>query len=146
MKFLAVLLVIGALWAGAFYLMDQKKEAHVSAPEVSYTNASEDAIIVKRPDAGDEIAHTFQVSGEARGTWYFEASFPIEVRDASGALLYQGPVSADGEWMTTEFVPFSQTITVPGEYAGPATLILKKDNPSGEPDKDASVSIPVVFE
>ena len=146
MKFLAVLLVIGALWAGAFYLMQEKKEAQVSAPEVSYTNASEDAIIVKRPDAGDEIGHTFKVSGEARGTWYFEASFPIEVRDASGTVLYQGPVSADGDWMTEEFVPFSEEITVPGGYAGAATLILKKDNPSGEPDKDASVSVPVVFE
>ncbi|MFM2414968.1 MAG: hypothetical protein RI911_661, partial [Candidatus Parcubacteria bacterium] len=26
---------------------------------------------------------------------------------------------------------------------GPATLILKKDNPSGEPQNDASLSIPI---
>ncbi len=101
---------------------------------------------VERPEPGSVTGKTFLVSGEARGTWYFEASFPVEVRDRNGAILVQVPAQAQGDWMTTNFVPFSVSITVPQSYIGPATLILRKDNPSGLPQNDASISIPITIE
>jgi len=39
-------------------------------------------------------------------------------------------------------VPFRVTLDV-GAYSGPATLVLKRDNPSGLPENDASISVPI---
>jgi hypothetical protein len=35
---------------------------------------------------------------------------------------------------------------VPESYIGEATLVLKKDNPSGLPNKDASISFKITVE
>jgi hypothetical protein len=78
----------------------------------------------------------------ARGNWFFEGSFPVELVDDSGDLA-QTIATAKGDWMTDAFVPFEATLQIPKNLAGPATLILKRDNPSGLPDYDRSISIPV---
>lgn len=116
------------------------------APEPTYVNASADMIRVTNPTPGAVTGKSFTVTGEARGNWYFEASFPIEVRDSSGNLLTTVVAQADGEWMTTEFVPFTAEVTVDESFIGEAVLTLKKDNPSGLPENDASMSFPFTIE
>ncbi len=119
----------------------------ISTAEATYENASADMIRVELPYPGAVVGKEFQVVGEARGNWYFEASFPIEVVGANGNIIAKSFATADGDWMTTEFVPFiSETIDLPSAYIGPATLIIRKDNPSGLPENDASISIPIVVE
>ncbi len=86
------------------------------------------------------------VSGKAR-TWYFEASFPIELKDSAGNTIAQVPAQAQGDWMTSDFVPFSATLTFPAQPSGSSgTLILHKDNPSGLPENDDQKSIPITFQ
>lgn len=105
-----------------------------------------DLIRVDEPDSGDRATSPLVVTGEARGTWYFEASFPVELRNAAGAVIVQHYAEAQDDWMTEDFVPFRSTITFPAQPAGSrGTLILRKDNPSGDPARDQSVSIPIVF-
>jgi hypothetical protein len=53
---------------------------------------------------------------------------------------------AQGDWMTEDFVPFKADIKVPDTFGGNATLILTKDNPSGLPEHDASISFPITIE
>jgi len=96
-----------------------------------------------RPNA--KVSSPLVVSGMARGTWYFEASFPVELQDANGKVLFIGPAQAQGEWMTENFVPFKVTITFPKPTTSTGTLILRKDNPSGEASRDESLEIPVTF-
>ncbi|HWH16446.1 MAG TPA: Gmad2 immunoglobulin-like domain-containing protein [Candidatus Paceibacterota bacterium] len=115
-------------------------------PEPTYVNASADMIRVTNPTPGAVTGKSFTVKGEARGNWFFEASFPIEVRDAAGNLLTTVVAQADGEWMTTEFVPFTAEVTVDDSFIGEAVLTLKKDNPSGLPENDASMSFPFTIE
>jgi hypothetical protein len=118
------------------------------APEPTYVNASADVIRVSNPTPGAVVGKPIMVMGEARGTWYFEASFPIEVRDASGAIIATGigqPVNG-ADWMTEEFVPFSATIEIPEDFIGEATLTLMNDNPSGMPENARSVSFPLTIE
>ena len=112
----------------------------------TYSNASADNIKVETPYPGAVTGKAFGIRGEARGTWYFEASFPIFLIGKDGKVLATAVAQAQGDWMTTEFVPFQADMTVPESYIGPATLILKKDNPSGIPAKDASVSFPITVE
>lgn len=85
------------------------------------------------------------LTGEARGNWYFEASFPVKLLDANGKVLFQGPAQAIGEWMTTEYVPFSITVPFPTPETATGTLVLEKDNPSGLPEHDDALRIPVKF-
>ena len=113
---------------------------------ITYDRASADTIIVATPTPGAVVGKTFAIKGQARGIWYFEASFPIEVRDAAGTVLTTVVAQAEGEWMTTAFVPFTATATVPASYIGPATIVLKKDNPSGLSEHDASASYPITVE
>lgn len=66
-------------------------------------------------------------------------------------MIAQVPAQAKSDWMITEFVPFEATITFPPAFCAglafpcsvPATLALKKDNPSGLPQNDAQIEIPV---
>jgi len=79
------------------------------------------------------------------GNWYFEASFPVMIFDANGEKLGVVPAQAKGDWMTTEFVPFEATLTFDKPTTATGTLVLLKDNPSGLPENDNSISIPVSF-
>lgn len=115
-------------------------------PTITYTNSSVEMITVDSPLPGATVLKDFVVTGKARGTWFFEASFPIQVLSKDGNVLAQGIAEAQSDWMTTNFVPFKATIKIPESYTGTATLVLKKDNPSGLPEHDASISFPIIKE
>ncbi len=102
-------------------------------------------VSVTSPKSGALVGKTFTVSGFAPGPWFFEASFPIQVRDNENSKIGQGIAQAQGDWMTTGLVPFSVTITV-NNYSGPAMLVLLRDNPSGLPENDDSFEIPIVIQ
>lgn len=118
----------------------------VSIDEISYVNASEDDIAVSSPYPSQTVSQNITVTGKARGPWYFEASFPLEVRDMEGNILGQGYTQAIGDWMTTEFVPFSGQVSLKGNLPQSGVLIIRNANPSGDSERDKSVEIPVQFE
>src|SRR3989344_3404023 len=124
----------------------QDQDSNTTKEEITYFKASADLITVELPFPGAVTGKEFSVIGKARGVWFFEASFPIDVLDKDGKILVQTFATAQGEWMTNDFVPFKGEVKVPESYIGPATLILRKDNASGLPEHDASVSFPFVIE
>ncbi len=93
----------------------------------------------------DLIESGVTISGKARGYWFFEGSFPIELRDSTGKVLATTPAQATTEWMTEEFVPFTATLTFTQPITATGTLTLRKDNPSGEPQFDDSIQGTVKF-
>jgi len=103
-------------------------------------------ITVFSPQPGELIQSPLTIQGEARGMWYFEASFPIVVVDWNGLIVGEGYAQADGEWMTEEFVPFTAVVefTTP-TYGERGAIILQRDNPSGLPENDAAIEIPIRF-
>ncbi len=104
-----------------------------------------DLIQVESPRPNAEVVSPMVIKGKARGTWFFEASFPVKLVDANGKVLAQMPAQAIGEWMTPEFVPFNFSLAFATPTAEMGTLILMKDNPSGLPEHDDELRIPVVF-
>ncbi len=104
-----------------------------------------DLIVVDSLEAGDTVASPLVVTGEARGNWYFEASFPVRLYDSANNLLTTGIAQAQSDWMTTNFVPFTVTLNFTAPTSGTGTLVLQKDNPSGLPANDAQLVIPVAF-
>ncbi len=113
---------------------------------ILYTNATGKDIQVELPYPEAVTGKTFSVIGKARGYWFFEGSFPVRVLDSKGKAIFTGIATAEGDWMTAEFVPFRATIKAPESFIGRATLVLVKDNPSGMPEHDASVSFPITIE
>jgi hypothetical protein len=118
-----------------------------------FQNQSEDAMIrVTMPKSGATITSPLTVTGQARGNWFFEATFPVVLTDWDGRIIAQTQARAQGDWMTTDFVPFTATLTFKSptisntaDYAKRGFLILKKDNPSGLPANDDSREIQVFF-
>lgn len=94
--------------------------------------------------ANDVLTSPLTVTGEAAG-WYFEASFPVQLLDGTGKIIAQGPAQAQGDWMTTNFVPFKATLTFAKPATATGTLVLRNDNPSGLPENDRFLRIPVRF-
>lgn len=105
-------------------------------------------VSVDSPKKGATVPSKFAITGKAPGNWYFEAVFPIVITGTDGAEIArtQGRASppAGGDWMTTELVPFSATIDA-GSYRGLATVNLLRDNPSGLPENEDSVSFEVTI-
>lgn len=128
-------------------LPDGRVYAEEIVVEPTYKNASADMIRIETPHAGGVVGKEFVAVGSARGNWFFEASFPIEIIGENGNIIGGSFATAEGDWMTTDFVPFkSEIIDLPSAYIGPAWLVLKKDNPSGLPENDASMWVPIVVE
>jgi hypothetical protein len=142
MKFLAPALVAFVLMGAGCYA---EPAAPAPAPAPQPTATTDARISVTSPTANQVVTSPLVVTGKARGSWYFEASFPAKLVDADGHVLAQAPAQAQGDWMTEDFVPFSVSLTFVKPATATGTLILSKDNPSGLPQNDASVSIPVRF-
>ncbi len=96
-------------------------------------------------EPGQEIVSPLTISGEAR-KWYFEGSFPVMLVNWDGLIIAQGIATAQSDWMTENFVPFKATLTfTKPDYKDNGSLILKNDNPTGLPQFDEAVEIPVKF-
>jgi Immunoglobulin-like domain of bacterial spore germination len=109
------------------------------------TNPFSDSIHVTAPIANAVVGSPLTITGEAHGTWYFEASFPIKLVDSTGKVLAQGHADAQGDWMTEDFVPFKATLTFTTPGSGTGMVVINNDNPSGDPAKDKQVTVPVQF-
>lgn len=130
-KIIAILILLIALGGLAFFWIQQNKQNSL--------------IRVDTPIPNQEIESPLKIRGEARGFWFFEASFPIELVDANGKQISLAVAQAQNEWMTEDFVPFETTMTFNAPETKTGTLILKKDNPSGLPEHDAEFKVPVFF-
>lgn len=111
------------------------------------SESKDDLIRVESPDTKivSLVTSPLHIKGTARGTWYFEASFPVKLLNDKEEVIATGHATAEGDWMTTDFVPFTATL----EFTAPTTelgiLVLQKNNPSGLPEHDDELRIPVRF-
>ncbi len=104
-------------------------------------------IRLETPQHGETVSSPLIVRGEARGTWFFEASFPVVLTNWDGEIIAEGLASTTEEWMTEDFVPFEAEL----EFETPELykrghLILQKDNPSDMRELDDAYEIIVLFE
>jgi len=105
-----------------------------------------DLIKIDNPRPNQLIESPLFVKGEARGNWYFEASFPVKLFDDNGFLLGVKPAQALGDWMTEDFVPFQAIFPFAVPSTPKGVLVLERDNPSGLPEHSDELKVPVLFE
>jgi hypothetical protein len=108
-----------------------------------------DLIQLDYPLTKSAITSPLTITGKARGNWYFEATFPVTLVNWDGLIIAEGYAEAQGEWMTTEYVPFKGTVT----FTKPDTrvsdrgwIILHKSNASGEPQFDDALEVEIKYE
>lgn len=127
------------------------------APEVpadvqAQIDAKADRITLTTPVPNGIVESPLRITGEARGPWYFEASFPVTLVNWDGLIIGDGVATAEGEWMTEAFVPFTAEVSFTNPYkeGDPdfmkrGAIILQKSNASGLPEHDDALEIPIRF-
>lgn len=103
-------------------------------------------ICITAPRPNGTIKSPAIIEGEARGYWFFEASFPIKLYDENNKLLATAVAQAQSDWMTEDFVKFKAVLSYSVAQAGKGTLVLEKDNPSGLPENDDKLIVPVKYD
>lgn len=104
-----------------------------------------DIISVSLPRPNSVIRSPLLVRGAARGQWFFEANFPVRLLDDQGKEIAKNFATAEGEWMTENFVPFTATLEFARPVGKKGRLIIENANPSGMPENAKELSIPVQF-
>ncbi len=143
-----ILLIALGAWALFFFRGDAGNNGIVEGEITEY----KDLIRVFGPKQNAVVSSPLRITGEARGNWYFEADFPVWIEDANGNVLGQhyataklDPNDPDSTWMTVEYVPFESELLFSMPTTNIGVLVLAKDNPSGLPENDDEVRIPVQF-
>ncbi len=159
LRIILIILVLGAavaVWAELRQVAEVEEvvqvgevaEVEEEEKEAQTTYMSEKGVelIVTSPMKDSVISSPIVIAGEAPGFWYFEATFPVVLVNWDGLIIVQGYATAQGEWMTQEYVPFTATLEfTPQEYGDTGALILQRDNPSGLPQNDDAVEVPIRF-
>jgi hypothetical protein len=97
------------------------------------------------PEANMIVSTPLKIEGEARGSWFFEGSFPIKLIGEDGGVIAQGIAEAESDWMSDDFVHFKADLSFNSGASVIGMLILQNDNPSGLPEYDKQFGVPVRF-
>jgi len=91
------------------------------------------------------ISSPLTIKGKAPSSWFFENSFPVQVADENGKILGEGLVYPNSEWTKPGILDFHAEVEFEKATTKTGKLILSADNPSGLPENDYSVEVPVKF-
>jgi len=163
---LGIIIILG----GLYFLIDYKKIANDSTYEVNNywlcqngewqkignpkepqpfekcpTNFYNDKLKIFDLKANDLISSPLVITGEARGFWFFEASFPIKLLDSNRNEITRAIAQAKSDWMTEDFVPFEAVLNFENPQTSTGFIVFEKDNPSGLIENDDSFELPVRF-
>lgn len=153
--FLIVLFVILYVLVKGFgqkedVLMDTDISNEEEVLENPAQTLSHEMVVVNTPMQDEKISSPLRVEGTARGGWFFEGSFPIDITDKEGNIIAQkyATVKEGHDWMVGREVevPFEGEIsfTVP-EGITEGFVVFKKDNPSDKRELDDQFALPVRF-
>lgn len=102
-------------------------------------------IIISLPKAGATIVSPLDFSGQAKGSWFFEASFPVKLIDSDGNIIASTQAAAQGDWMTQDFVSFTGRLQFNAPKGNQGSLVFENDNPSGLPQNHKQFLLPISF-
>jgi len=164
MKKILIILIIVVVGAGIWLVTNESKSpepvvctmdaklcsdgSYVSriSPNCDFARCpKEDLIVIESPIANEEISSPVSIKGRARGSWFFEASFPVKLFDEKGNLIATAIAQAKDDWMTNDFVPFEAKLIFLASATQKGFLVFEKDNPSGLPENADELMMPVLL-
>lgn len=83
------------------------------------------------------------INWEARWQWYFEWIFSIDLLDWNDTEITSTQANAQGEWTTSDYVPFTAWLKFDEIDTNNASIILRNANPSGLPENQITKKITI---
>ena len=114
-------------------------EAEKSSKEIS------ELIQINTPKEGAVIESPLQLSGKAKGYWFFEADAPVKLLDEHGNLLAKTYIKATDDWMTRNWVNFEGNLEFEVRSQKSGYLVFERANPSGLEENENQYKFPVRF-
>jgi hypothetical protein len=104
-------------------------------------------VLISNPQSNQLISSPVLVQGKISGAWFFEASLPIRLIDENNIVIAESYATAEDDWMTEELVLFSGVLEFSPEMINSDTgyLLILKDNPSGLPENEGVIRMPIRF-
>ena len=92
-------------------------------------------ILITSPVEFAAVTSPLTITGEALSSWYYQASFSIDILDSDGHQIATGTTRATSNVVENTWVPFKSTLTFKVPSSSRPTLAqgilyLHKDNPS----------------
>lgn len=136
-----ILLLAGCSWGNT------TDGGYASSSQSSWSSnaESEGEVVISEPTRGKRVSSPLTVRGEASGTWFFEASIPVQLIDENGNVIASTAGQVDGGWMTVDLIEFTATLHFEKPTVTRGFLVIRKDNPSGLPENDGEYRVPVRF-
>lgn len=103
-----------------------------------------DYIKIISPTPFGEVSDLLVITGEAKGTYYFEGEFPVTIIAEDGSKIDHYAVAQDA-WMTEKFVPFRVEIDI--SHLAPQEILVKlhRNNPSEKRNLDMVLELPLII-
>lgn len=102
-------------------------------------------VVILSPNLFSPLKSPQKIIGLIERSWVFEATFPVELFDNQNRSLFQGNASAPN-WLSDQekYTDFSATLKFSTKSKN-GYLKIQNDNPSGIPQNNKSIIIPVIF-
>lgn len=127
----------------------RKEKISIPAPSESVSKKQDkptsNLIKITNPLPGQVIDSPLKIEGIARGYWFFEANFGIELTDENYQQITETYATALGEWMTEDWVPFENTLSFSKPTTKTGYLIFHKANPSGLEEHEMRDTLKIRF-
>ena len=130
-----IIIVLGGVVYSLYFKPKEEKE-----------EGKKEGILISSPKTNEKIKSPWKIEGQARGFWYFEAQFPVDLYDAYNNFLGRAILRAKDDWMTENFVAFQGELSFSPPATSSGTLKFLSDNPSGLPEKQKVFEVQVQFE
>lgn len=88
-------------------------------------------IILEIPKEGEILQNPQKIRGLAKGEWFFEGQFSVELYDANWNFLGRATLSAKENWANEDFVPFEGELSFSQSKTSFGFLKFLSANPSG---------------
>ncbi len=102
-------------------------------------------VTVTEPKRTAEVSSPVTVSGQAPGTWFFEAVLPISLVTAEGDVLIDDIFVTEEEWMTEDLLDFNLQLSFETPESNYGFIVVEKNDPSDLSHNKAAFYWPVEF-
>lgn len=110
------------------------------------TGNEDSAIKIDNLSVNSTVKSPLIIKGSARGSWFFEASFPVKLVDGENNIIASGIAMATANSLTEDFVPFEVKLEFNNQEKKKGVIVFKNDNPSGMLENDVYYRIPVIID
>lgn len=102
-------------------------------------------IKISKPSLGQEISSPLEISGQAPGSWFFEANLSLKLVNDANEILAEKNYMTSKNWMTQEMISFETQLEFGNPEANAGYLRIDKANPSGRPQNANQFFWPITF-